>query len=136
MLFVICLVAIVVIMTIIENFRDTTTTIYRINNLINKDRSVCDFINILNDWVICPIESDGIRIVIYPQYMPRYYMYITYKKRRPTTEEIKHLYHLLTDNNSIVTKAHKMGMPVGDYIDMMAEAFEEHLNKNNKNYPK
>lgn len=48
--------------------------------------------------------------------MPIYTLYITYNQRRPNNKEVKNLYWELTNENSIVTKAHNMNVPVEDYI--------------------
>lgn len=65
--------------------------IRKIQSLLNKDRTICDFINTLDGWKIEPnLSSDrGLRIMINPVSMPMYALYITYKGRRPTNEEIK-----------------------------------------------
>ena len=48
--------------------------------------------------------------------MPIYPLYITYNQQRPNNKEVKNLYWELTNENSIVTKAHNMNVPVEDYI--------------------
>lgn len=50
--------------------------------------------------------------------MPIYPLYITYNQKFPTSKEIKALYHELTNPNSVVTKAHKMGIPVEEYLNL------------------
>lgn len=40
--------------------------------------------------------------------MPIYPLYITYNQQRPNNKEVKNLYWELTNENSIVTKAHIM----------------------------
>lgn len=91
---------------------DITRKIKKINDLLNIDRSICDFINTLHGWEISPTKSDGLRMVITPIGFPKYYLYITYNKNRPENKDILKLYHALTDEDSIVTKAHKMNVPV------------------------
>lgn len=76
MVFVIC--AAVVIVVLLVFFNANANRIRKINNIINKDRSVCDFIISLNGWNISPVKVDGLRIVIIPIGMPVYDLYITY----------------------------------------------------------
>lgn len=98
-------------------FNPTTYRIRKINALLNKDRSVCDFINTLQGWEISPEKCDGVRMVIFPEILPKYDLYITYKNRRPENKDISQLYYALTNSESIVTKAHKMNVPVEQLID-------------------
>lgn len=102
------------------SYNPDTQRIRKIQSLLNKDRTICDFINMLDGWRIEPnLSSDrGLRIMINPVVMPMYSLYITYNGRRPTNDEIKILYDKLTSEDSIVTKAHKMDMPVENYIDL------------------
>ena len=93
--------------------------IREIQSLINKDRSVCDVIEGIQGWSISPIKSDGLAILINPVVMPMYYIYIKYKNRRPTNEEIKALHEKLTSYDSVVQRAHRMNMPVENYIQYM-----------------
>ena len=53
--------------------------------------------------------------------MPVYALYITYNGQRPTDQEIKTLHYELTNPDSIVTKAHKMDIPVEKYTMMFGE---------------
>lgn len=99
-------------------YNPDATRIRTIQTLLNKDRSICDFINMLDGWRIDPMSKHGLRILIDPVVMPMYSLYITYKGDRPTSDEIKLLYDKLTGEDSIVTKAHKMNMPVDQYIDL------------------
>lgn len=102
------------------SFNPDAQRIRKIQSLLNKDRTICDFINTLDGWKIEPnLSSDrGLRIMINPVVMPMYALYITYKGRRPTNDEIKILYNKLTNKNSIVTKAHEMDMPFEYYMDL------------------
>lgn len=89
-----------------------------IQNLLNKDRTICDVINSINGWKIDNTSRNGLRILINPKVMPIYPLYITYNQKFPTSKEIKALYHELTNPNSVVTKAHKMGIPVEEYLNL------------------
>lgn len=92
-------------------FNPIATAIRKINNIIQKDRTVCDFINFeLQGWLISPVQSDGLRIVIKPIGMPAYYLYILYNDQRPSNENIKQLYYELSNENSLITKAHRNNM--------------------------
>lgn len=113
------IISVLVLAFIIWGLYDPDTKrIREIQTLLNKDRSICDFINMLDGWIIDPLSKQGLRIVIDPVVMPMYSLYITYKGDRPTSDEIKFLYNKLTSEDSIVTKAHKMDMPVDQYIDL------------------
>ena len=98
-------------------FNPTALRIRKINALLNKDRSICDFINTLPNWGISPDHCDGLRIVIIPVALPKYNLYITYKGKRPENKDISLLYHALTDSESPVTKAHKMNITVEQLIN-------------------
>lgn len=98
-------------------FNPTTRRIRKINVLLNKDRSICDFINALQNWEISPVNHNGLRMVIIPTNLPRYNLYITYKNRIPENKDIAQLYHVLTDSESVVAKAHKMNVPVEQLIN-------------------
>lgn len=98
-------------------FNPAAVRIRKIQSLLNKDRTICDVINSIDGWSIDNLTTDGLRILIDPVVMPIYALYITYKGKSPTSYEIKDLYHRLTNENSIVTKAHKMNMPVEDYLN-------------------
>ncbi len=110
------LVILVSILLVVLLLNSTTRRIKKINALLNKDRSVGDFINTLQDWKISPVKCDGLRMVIFPENLPKYYLYITYRDRRPENKDISKLYHALTDGESVVTKAHKMNVPVEQLI--------------------
>ena len=96
-----------------------TKRIREIQTLVNKDRSVCDVIEGIQGWSISPIKSDALAILINPVGMPMFYIYIKYKNRRPTNEEIKVLHENLTNHDSVVQRAHRMNMPVENYIQYM-----------------
>ena len=115
---IVIIVFLVVVILLYVSFNPDTRRIRKIQSLLNKDRSVCDFIDMLDDWEITPNLSseNGLRILINPVTMPVYPLYITYKGRRPTNNEIKILYDKLTSKDSIVTKAHCMNIPVDKYI--------------------
>lgn len=108
------------------SFNPDAQRIRKIQSLLNKDRTICDFINTLDGWKIEPnLSSDkGLRIMINPVVVPMYALYITYKERRPTNDEIKVLYNRLTSKDSIVTKAHEMDMPVENYIHWLKNNVE------------
>lgn len=114
MVYVILAVAVVILLFL---FNPTANRIRKINKLINKDRSVCDFIIELKGWDVTPIApiGMGLRMVITNSQLIKE-LYITYKDRYPTNEEIKYLYNELTKETSVVTKAHKANMPVDKYI--------------------
>lgn len=114
------LAAVVVVVLWFVFFDPNTKRIRDIQRLLNIDRSVCDVINSLDDWEITPYNTIGLRIVIDPKVMPMYNMYITYKGENPSIEKIKELHFELTNENSIVTKAHKQGVPVETYMQNMA----------------
>lgn len=98
-------------------FNPVTVRIRKIQSLLNKDRSVCDVINSLNGWRIDNSSDWGLKILINPVTMPVYTLYITYKNERPNNSEIKRLCYELTNENSIVTQAHKKNIPVEEYIE-------------------
>ena len=98
-------------------FNPAAVRIRKIQSLLNKDRTVCDVINSFDGWSIDSLNSDGLKILIDPVVMPIYALYITYKGRRPTIDDLKDLHYRLTNKDSIVTKAHKMNMPVEKYLD-------------------
>lgn len=102
-------------------YNPNTERIEKIESLLNKDRSICDFINMLDGWRIDPLSNQGLRIMINPIVMPEYALYITYREHKPTNDETKILYDKLTSEDSIVTKAHKMNMPVDNYIDLYGD---------------
>lgn len=104
-------------------FNPAARRIRKIQSLLNKDRTICDFINSLDGWQIDNINKDGLCIAINPEYMPLYYLYITYRGKRPTNEEIKILHHEMTKEDSIVTLSHKVNMPVEWYINWQEKLF-------------
>lgn len=110
-----------------------TKRIRDIQRLLNIDRSVCDVINSLDDWEIAPYNAIGLKIVIDPKVMPMYNMYITYKGKRPSNGKIKELHFVLTNEDSIVTKAHKQGVPVEAYMQDMEKGFQQYIEKKNNN---
>lgn len=113
---ILILIGIVILVNIYFVFDPSSRRIRKIQSLINKDRTVCDFINMLKDWEITNIEKDALVIMVNPVVMPMYKLYITYKNRRPTNVEIKKLHWELTNENSLVTEAHKNDLPVEYYI--------------------
>lgn len=118
----IAICAAVVIVVLFVFFNANANRIRKINNIINKDRSVCDFIISLDGWNISPVKVDGLRIVITPIGMPVYDLYITYDGQRPSNDKIRELHYILTNSNSIVYKAHKMNMPLERYVEITQEA--------------
>lgn len=72
-------------------YNPDTKRIRKIQSLLNKDRTICDFINMLDGWRIEPnlSSNQGLRIMINPIVMPMYSLYITYRGHRPTNDEIK-----------------------------------------------
>lgn len=120
MTFVVIIIVAIVLCCVF--FNSTTTRIRKINNVLNKDRSVCDFINDLDGWQISPTPSEGLRIVITPPTMPIYYLYILYNGERPSNEKIKDLYYELSNSNSVVVQAHKRNIPYESYVDIATAA--------------
>lgn len=120
MTFAIC--AAVVIIVLLVFFNDNANRIRKINNIINKDRSVCDFILSLDGWNVSTTETEGLRVIITPIGMPRYSLYLTYKGKRPSNDKIRELHYKLTNGNSIVYKAHNMNMPLERYVEITQEA--------------
>lgn len=114
--------AAIVIVVLLLFFNTNANRIRKINNIINKDRSVCDFIISLDGWNVSTTETGGLRIIITPIGMPRYSLYITYKGERPSNDNIRELHYKLTNGNSIVYKAHKMNMPLETYVKITQEA--------------
>lgn len=109
---------VVIILAIIVVLRNPIAKkIKKINDLLNIDRSICDFIETLSGWEISPVENDGLCVVITPVGLPKYNLYITYNKKRPENKDIIRLYHALTDEDSLVTKAHRMNVPVEQLIN-------------------
>lgn len=96
-----------------------TKMIRDIQTLVNKDRSVCDVIEQLDGWSVSPVKSDTLAILINPVGMPMFYLYISYKGHRPSNKEIKALHEELTNYDSVVQRAHRMNMPVENYIQYM-----------------
>lgn len=118
MILSICAVFFIIVALLIWN--PTSRRIRRINSILNKDRSVCDFINDLDGWRIepkanDPAHGDGLRVIITPMGLPMYELYITYHGERPTNDQIKELYTKMTDENSPVMIAHSMGMPFDQF---------------------
>ena len=107
---------IVVVGIIYTLWSPTAKRIRKIQALINKDRTVCDFINSLDGWSIGNIGESGLRIMVAPSIMPMYALYITYKGKRPSNNEIKELYYELTNIKSDVYKAHQMNISYEDYL--------------------
>lgn len=100
-------------------FNPNVRRIRKIQSLINKDRSVCDIINSLDGWEISNTKTkDALMILVNPIFMPMYELYITYRHHYPNHKEVKDLYWELTNENSIVKKAHNMGIPIEDYIEI------------------
>lgn len=101
-------------------FNPSANRIRKIQSLINKDRTVTDAINIMDDWLVssCVGMDCGVALLVIPELKmcPKYYLYLTYKERMPTAEEIKNLYLTLTNESSIVTKAHKKNITVESYL--------------------
>lgn len=110
------LVFIVVVGIIYALWNPTAKRIRKIQVLINKDRTVCDFINSLDGWSIGNIGTSGLRIMVDPVIIPMYALYITYKEEKPSNNEIKELYYALTNIKSDVHKAHQMNIPYEDYL--------------------
>lgn len=109
-------------------FNPSANRIRKIQSLINKDRTVTDAINIIDDWLIssCVGMDCGIRILVIPELKmwPKYYLYLTYKERMPTAEEIKNLHLALTNENSIVSKAHKKNITVESYLTEYTDKYK------------
>lgn len=118
MFWIITIVVVVVIAFLWLSFNPYARKVRTIQKLLNKDRTVCDVINMLDGWAITPTDKQGLRILIDPVVMPIYPLYITYHNHMPTDKELKYLHKVLTDENSIVTKAHEMNMPVENYMKM------------------
>lgn len=105
-------------------FNPMARKIRKINELIEKDRSICIFIMTYEGWNVSPIEGFcstsetwGLKIILSDcQNSKLKEKYITYNGERPTDEKINFLYNELTKETSIVTKAHKANMPVDMYI--------------------
>lgn len=114
----------VVAVILLVFFNPTARKIRKINELIDKDRSICIFIMTYVGWNVTPIEGFcstpetwGLKIILSDcQNSKLKEMYITYNSKRPTNEEIDYLYNELTKETSVVTKAHKANMPVDIYI--------------------
>lgn len=109
-------------------FNPTANRIRKINALIDKDRSVCDVIMSLDDWEVTPVNTGGLKIVL-PSSPIIKELYITYQGRRPDNSDIKYLHWELTKEDSIVTKAHGVNMPVEVYLENMTKAFEKFLDE-------
>ena len=96
-----------------------TIRVLKIQKILNKDRTVIDFIGTLNGWKVDNYSQDGLRILICPAPpYPNYYLYITYNGERPSPIETKKLIFELTNKNSDVRKAHKLNMPYEHYVRM------------------
>lgn len=103
------------------SFNPYARKVRKIQSLLNKDRTVCDVINMLDGWSINSTDKQGLRILIDPVVMTIYPLYITCHDHMPTDKELGFLYKALTDENSIVAKAHGMNMPVEQYINMFVK---------------
>lgn len=102
--------------------------IFRIKRAINKDLSICELINeIMDDWMISPYESNGVRITINSNFLPKLRVYITYQDRKPTIIELDQLRKLIAGKDSIVKEAHKANKCVMAYL---RHKYQEHLNEN------
>lgn len=101
-------------------FNPNANRIRKIQSLINKDRTVTDAINIMDGWLVssCVGMDCGVALLVITELkrFPKYYLYLTYKERTPTAEEIKNLHLALTDKDSIVSKAHKKNITVESYL--------------------
>lgn len=118
---IITIATVIVIAFLWLSFNPYARKVRTIQTLLNKDRTICDVINLLDGWNINPTDKQGLRIIIDPIFMPMYPLYITYKEHMPTDKELKELYNALTGADSIVTKAHNMDMPVEDYIEIFGK---------------
>ena len=111
------IIIIVIVVIIWLHFNPYANRVRKIQKLLNFDRTVTDAINMLPNWEVSPFDKKGVRIAIVPQFIVApYYLYITYKGDMPSGKELKMLIEELTSENSIVTKAHKLNMPVEQYI--------------------
>lgn len=106
-------VAVVLIVIFIKT--SGTSEIMDVNKLVQKDRSVCDYINNLPGWSIDQYGQDGIQIVIRTNLGGAYNLYINYYGSRPTIKQFKELHYKLTNSTSPVMKAHKLNMPYDQY---------------------
>lgn len=113
---IICAVAMIVVLLLFF-FNPKANRIRKINSIINKDRSVCDFIASLDGWNIDAFAVQGLRMVITPKGFPVYYLYITYNEKNPSDDKVWELYHSLTDPDSVVYRAHKINVPVDIYLE-------------------
>lgn len=110
------IIVVVVAIVLFAVFNPTTKRIREIQTLLNKDRTVCDYIDSLYGWSVDNVSSEGLRIVISPGYMPMYYLYITYNGERPSNKQIKQLHtSLFSPYFSPVVKAHNLNMPYEEY---------------------
>ena len=117
MIWVTIITAIVVFLLWLS-FNPYARKVRKIQSLLNKDRTVCDVINMLDGWSINSTDKQGLRILIDPVVMPIYPLYITCHNHMPTDKELGYLYKILTDEDYIVVKAHEMDMPVENYMKM------------------
>lgn len=127
MIYIIATIAVLILWFL---FNPTANRIRKINALIDKDRSVCDVITSLDDWEVTPVNTGGLKIVL-PSSPIIKELYITYQGRRPENSDIKYLYWELTNEDSIVTMAHKANMPVEVYLENMAKDFEKFIEEQN-----
>ena len=86
-----CVIGLLIVVLLIL-FNPYANLTRKINNIINIDRSVCDYIDSFEGWSVSPIKCDSLRIVIFPTGLPSYYLYVTYKGRKPNTKELESLY--------------------------------------------
>ena len=116
------IIAVTIFLVCYMFFSATTRRIRKIQSLINKDRTVCDYIETLSGCNVCSekLSKEGLAILVKPIAMPLYKLKITYYEKTPTNEQIDNLYKSLTSGSSIVTKAHSANMPVGKYIEKLA----------------
>lgn len=113
---VVNILVVVAVLIIAILFNPTAVRIRKIQSLLNKDRTVCDFINKLDGWSISPMEVDGLKLLINSP-MGMYALYLTYNGERPSNDKVKELHAKMTDKYSHVTRAHESGYTYEAYME-------------------
>lgn len=113
---IVTILIVVIVLLVAMLFNPSANRIREVQNLLNKDRSVCDFINELDGWSISPMEINGLKILINSP-MGVYPLYITYNGERPSNDEVKELHAKMTSEYSDVTRAHESGYTYEAYME-------------------
>lgn len=121
---VVCII-IVVVLLLIFFFNPKSNQIRWLNEIVNNDITVVDFINTLNGWNMTTQKVDGVRLVIFPKDAPTYYMYLTYCSKAPSLNQLSNLRYELLNDKSKVQIAHILNMTYGNFVKY-EKGYNEH----------